>query len=188
MTRKIRYLSVLLICVLSLFSVSAIRAEYGPEEGSIRGAAFLDSNRNGVMDPGEEGVGWVYFTISNGEYSHLYHSEWQTTDKAGNSYATGYFGPAPLNKGWWKVTFHVPEGYVATTPTEQTVNVPGSEGGHIAEIYLGLYPTTGGVAGGVSVLPRTGATVNPIVLGSLALLGVGSLVALGLGLSARRKR
>ena len=87
MTRKLRILSVLIICVLSLLSIAAVPADYGDNEGTIRGAAFEDLNRNGKMDEGEKGVGWVYFTVSNGDYSHTYHSEWQEKDSAGNEYA-----------------------------------------------------------------------------------------------------
>lgn len=188
MSHKIRGYVLSVVCLFCLLIVGTVSAEgYGPDEGTIRGAAFLDRNKNGVMDPDEKGVGWVYFTISRNEYSHTYYSEWRETDEAGNTYATGYYGPAPLPKGWWKITYQVPHGYVATTPTEISVNVPGAEGGHVAEAYLGLYPTgsTGTVSG---VLPQAGAIIDPVVWGALAFLGLGSLVSSGLGLKARRKK
>lgn len=184
MSKKNRFTLVLALCVLlSLLSVSATLA-YGPDEGTIRGAAFLDSNRNGKMDDGEQGLGWVYFTISNGTYSHTYHSEWQTVDSAGRTHATGTFGPAPLPRGGWKVTLHVPEGYVATTPIEQVVYVPGAEGGHVGYVYMGLYPTKGG---GRGILPTSGLASNAALFGALAAFGVGALIAGGLGVTERRR-
>lgn len=180
--RTQRWMTLVLVLVISLFTAATALAEYGPDEGTIRGAIFLDKNRNGVRDEGEEGLGPVYFTISSGDYSHMYHSEWQTTDDAGNTYATGTFGPVPLHKGAWKVTLHVPDGYVATTPVEQTVMVPGKEGGHVAEVYMGLYPSSGG-----GFLPRTGLTNQYILIGALGVLGVGILVAIGLGIMSRRR-
>jgi hypothetical protein len=184
MSGKAQRIIALVLCALCIFSIAAARAEYGPNEGTIRGAAFVDSNKNGKMDSGESGLGWVYFTISNGDYSHTYHSEWQTVDSAGNKYATGYFGPAPLAKGGWKVTLHVPQGYVATTPIEQVVYVPGAEGGHVAYVYLGLYPTKGGAGG---ILPASGVPGNYVLLGALAFLGIGVLISVSLGVAARRR-
>ncbi len=183
MIRTRRWLSIVL-CLLALLAVAA-QHPYGENEGTIRGAVFLDRNRNGKMDKGEEGIGWVYFTISHGEYSHTYYSEWRTTDEAGNTYATGTFGPAPLARGEWTVTFHVPKGYIATTPTVQKVYVPGKEGGHVGYAYLGLYPVRG--AGGV--LPASGLRRDhtPILQTSLAVLGMGLLVSAGLGWRERQR-
>ncbi len=182
--RKILCAFCMALCTLSVFSITIVRAEYGPNEGTIRGAVFIDSNRNGKMDTNEKGLGWVYFTISNGDYSHTYYSEWRTVDEKGNKYATGTFGPAPLPKGGWKVKFHIPEGYIATTPTEQVVYVPGKEGGHVAYVYMGLYPKKGGVAGG-GVLPAGGLANNHILTGALTLFALGAVVAVTLGASRR---
>lgn len=186
MSKKTRLIITLISCMLlSVLSASAVLAEYGPNEGTIRGAAFVDNNKNGQMDQGEQGLGWVYFTISNGSYSHTYHSEWQTVDSAGNTYATGYFGPAPLAKGGWNVKLHVPEGYAATTPIEQVVYVPGAEGGHVAYVYMGLYPKKG--VGGGGALPSSGVGSNTAMFGALAVLALGVVVAGGLGASERRR-
>ena len=171
------------LVILAFLSIAAHPA-YGANEGSIRGAAFLDMNRNGVRDDGEKGVGWVYFTISQGEYSQTYHSEWQTTDAAGNEYATGTFGPAPLKSGTWTVTFNVPEGYVATTPVQQNVYVP-SKG--IGEVYLGLYPGAGTVSG-ASVLPASGFEHAGLLVAMLAVMTVGGASSVALGLSRRKER
>lgn len=170
------------LCLLALLSIGA-RPAYGENEGSIRGAAFLDMNRNGVRDPGEKGVGWVYFTISQGGYSETYFSEWRETDSAGNEYATGTFGPAPLKSGTWTVTFNVPEGYAATTPVQQNVYVP-SKG--IGEVYLGLYPGAGTVSG-ASVLPASGFGHAGLLVAMLAVTTAGGASALALGLAHRRE-
>jgi len=161
----------------------AAHPAYGENEGSIRGAAFLDMNRNGVQDPDEKGVGWVYFTISQGDYSETYFSEWRTTDSAGNEYATGTFGPAPLKSGTWTVTFNVPEGYAATTPVQQNVYVP-SKG--IGEVYLGLYPGAGTLSG-ASVLPASGFEQAGLLLAMLTVTTVGGGSAVALGLMHRRE-
>ncbi|MBN2006878.1 MAG: hypothetical protein JXA21_26225 [Anaerolineae bacterium] len=185
MSKRIRSFGLILVVTLlmSLFLASAVQADaWGDNEGSLRGATYLDENRNGKMDPGEKGVGWVYFTISQGDYSHTYYSEWREQQN-GHDYATGYFGPAPIPAGFWKVQFHVPEGYRATTPTEVGVVVPGHEGGHIAYVYLGLVKGSGGSKGYAApgTMPYAGAVADPVVLGSLAFLGLGSLTSLGLG-------
>lgn len=186
MSKRTRLIIILIACVaLSSLFAPVVLADYGPDEGTIRGAAFVDNNKNGTMDDGEQGLGWVYFTISNGSYSHTYYSQWQTVDEAGNTHATGTFGPAPLPKGGWKVKLHVPEGYVATTPIEQIVYVPGAEGGHVAYVYMGLYPTKG--AGGGGALPVSGVSSNAALFGALAALAVGAVIAGGLGALERRR-
>ena len=186
MARKFRLISAVVSClVLSLLFGSTVLADYGPDEGTIRGAAFVDSNKNGQMDEGEQGLGWVYFTISNGSYSHTYFSQWQTVDEAGNTHVTGTFGPTPLPKGGWNVKLHVPEGYVATTPIEQVVYVPGAEGGHVAYVYMGLYPTKGTSSGGA--LPASGAGSNTAMVGALVALAAGVVIAGGLGAIERRR-
>lgn len=188
-SRKAQRGIILLLCVLSVFSVAAGHA-YGPGEGTIRGAAFVDSNRNGKMDANEKGLGWVYFTVSNGDYSHTYYSEWRTVDEAGNTYATGMFGPAPLSAGGWRVKFHVPQGYIATTPVEQVIYVPGKAGGHVAYVYMGLYPTGrvagAGAPGGGGVLPASGLANTHALTWALALFALGSVFSIGLGMARRR--
>lgn len=169
---------ILLLCVLSVFSIAA-KPAYGPGEGTIRGAAFVDSNRNGKMDANEKGLGGVYFTVSNGEYSHTYYSENRTVDEFGNTYATGTYGPAPLPNGGWRVKFHVPQGYVATTPTERVVNVP--ESGQVTYVYMGLYPTGGG-----GILPPSGLENTHALVNALMLFVIGTVFSVGLGVARRR--
>ena len=173
---------ILLLCALSVFSIAAGHA-YGPGEGTIRGAAFVDSNRNGKMDANEKGLGGVYFTVSNGEYSHTYYSENRTVDEFGNTYATGTYGPAPLPNGGWRVKFHIPQGYVATTPAERVVNVP--ETGQVTYVYMGLYPTKG-VPGAGGILPPSGMADTHALMGALVLFLIGSVFSLGLGIVRRR--
>ncbi len=140
-----------------------------------RGLIFSESNH---WDPN--------CLLTSEEYFErfVHHNLDQAID---NTYATGTYGPATLPMGWWKITYHVPQGYVATTPTEISVNVPGKDGGRVAYAYLGLYPTrsTQTVA---RVLPTAGAIIDPVVIGMLAFLGLGSLGAVGLGIKARRKK
>ncbi len=173
---------ILLLCIVSAFSIAAGHA-YGPDQGTIRGAAFVDSNRNGKMDANEKGLGGVYFTVSNGEYSHTYYSENRTVDEVGNTYATGTFGPAPLSNGGWRVKFNVPQGYVATTPAERVVYVP--ESGQVTYVYMGLYPTRG-VPGSGGVLPLSGMQDTHALRGALALFVLGSVFSIGLGITRRR--
>ena len=182
--RKAQRGIILLLCVLSVFAIAAGHA-YGPGQGTIRGAVFIDSNRNGKMDANEKGLGGVYFTISNGDYSHTYYSEARTVDEVGNTYATGTFGPAPLATGAWRVRFHVPPGYVATTPVERVVQVPESGGGQVAWVYMGLYPRAG-VAGASGVLPLSGMANHDALVGALALFVIGSVFSIGLGIARRR--
>ena len=172
------------VCFLALFSVAAHPA-YEDDQGSIRGAVFLDANRNGKPDSGERGVGWVYFEVSRGGFSKTFFSEWRTTDQFGNEFATGTFGPAPLEIGEWDVTFYVPEGYVATTPVKQTVNIPGGGRG-IGEAYLGLYPTAG-TAAKDPTLPAGGFDQGGVLLAALAVVAAGGASAFGLGLYRRRR-
>jgi len=185
MSKKIRFIAALALCAMLSLLLTSTAFAYGPDEGTIRGAAFVDANRNGTMEDGESGLGWVYFTISNGDYSKTYYSEWRTTDEVGNQYATGYFGPAPLAKGGWNVKLHVPEGYVATTPIDQVVYVPGAEGGHVAYVYLGLYPTKG--VGGGGYLPASGAGSNAVLVWALVALAAGIVVAGRWGRLARQR-
>jgi hypothetical protein len=173
---------ILLLCMLGVFSIAA-KPAYGPGEGTIRGAAFVDSNRNGKMDANEKGLGGVYFTVSNGEYSHTYYSENRTVDEFGNTYATGTFGPAPLHNGGWRVKFYLPQGYVATTPVERVVNVP--ESGQVTYVYMGLYPTKG-VPGAGGVLPLSGVENTRALRGALVLFAIGSVFSIGLGVARRR--
>lgn len=175
---------ILLLCVLSVFSIAAGHA-YGAGQGTIRGAVFMDSNRNGKMDANEKGLGGVYFTISNGEYSHTYYSEGRAVDEFGNTYATGTFGPAPLATGAWRVRFHVPPGYVATTPVERVVQVPESGGGRVAWVYMGLYSRAGATGTG-GVLPLSGMANHNALVGALALFVIGSVFSTGLGIARRR--
>ena len=172
----------LILCALSIFSIAA-KPAYGPGEGTIRGAVFVDANRNGKMDANEKGLGGVYFTVSNGDYSHTYYSENRTVDAFGNTYATGTYGPAPLPNGGWRVKFYLPQGYVATTPAERVVNVP--ESGQVTYVYMGLYPT-GGVPGAGGILPPSGMADTRALAGALVLFVIGSVFATGLGVARRR--
>ncbi len=177
-TGKIRQWVPLILAVLALLSVAARPADWGPDTGSIRGAVYLDLNRNGAYDVGEPGVGGVWFAASCGDLTVHYYSEPRVTDEYGNTFATGTYGPV-LSRCDWVVEMQVPEGYMATTPVQQTVSLPGPERGS-AFAYFGLYSSTG--------LPPAGMDGGSF-LGTGALFGGGMLgVAVALGLVARRKR
>ncbi len=184
-SRKVQCGIILLVCVFGVFSIAATYVGYGANEGTIRGAVFVDSNRNGKMDANEKGLGGIYFTVSNGEYSHTYYSEGRTVDEVGNTYATGTFGPAPLPNGGWRVKFQVPQGYIATTPVERVVHVPESAGSQVAYVYMGLYPGAGAPGGG-GVLPLSGLANNNALVGALVLFVIGSVFSVGLGVARRR--
>ncbi|MBN1486040.1 MAG: hypothetical protein JW981_00275 [Anaerolineae bacterium] len=194
-SKELKVVPVVLAALLLLFFTTGVSASdlelpvfQSPLGGNstIRGAAFLDSNRNGVMDAGEPGVGKVYFTISMGDFSHTYYSEDRTVDSAGNTYATGYYGPVPLAEGTWKVTLHVPAGYVATVPIEQYVYVPAYG---YTEVNLGVYGSgaTGQTTG--ALLPTTGLGTqnNILIIGTLGILIAGLLVSVVLGLFNRQR-
>jgi hypothetical protein len=169
--------------------------------GSIRGYVFLDRNQNGVFDVGqEEGLPLVDITVSYGEYQHTYCTG--GGDPNGEVPGPGSYGPTALQGGYWTVTLHVPDGYRATTPTEQGALVP-AEGGAVTGVNFGLYgsgsiassvcpPELGvvqdtgapglAIGGGAGAgLPQTGGVAQPQRGHLIALLAavVGFLALLG---------
>jgi hypothetical protein len=183
----------LVFLVVSALVLSTLGAAQG-SSGTIRGYVFRDTNQNGVFDSGEEGISWVYVTISNGEYQHTYYTG--DGDPNGNIPGPGSYGPTPLQPGSWTVTVHVPDGYVATTSTELVAVVP--DGRSATGVDFGIYGTgpisyaagtgvgMGGAAGttgapGAKTLPATGGVSHPAVGHSLALIValLGLLVLVG---------
>jgi len=164
---------------LVLFSVAAKPADVGITQAPLGGMVFLDANRNGALDEGELGIGDVNMTANcNNETVVDFYSEPRTVDRYGNTFATGTFGPV-LTECDWVVTLEVPEGYVATTETEQVITMLGPDRGS-AKVYFGLYK------GGT--LPHTGMREDAFLPVAAGVLGVMLLVAVGLGLAARAKR
>ena len=171
-----RWLAFSVLVVLVLSNLGATQES----SGTIRGYVFLDSNRNGIFDAGEEGVSGVNVTISYDKYSHTYHTG--AGDPEGNVPGPGSYGPTPLQRGTWTVTLGVPDGYRATTPTELEVTIP--DDGSATGVNLGIYgsgpisygggPAAGGASGatGVTTLPQTGGTEGVIIGQWVALLAV----------------
>ena len=193
-----RWLIFVILAALALSSLGATSQDAAQSKlrqcspvspsGTIRGYVFLDSNRNGVFEEGEEeGLPNVYITISAGDYQHTYYTG--DGDAGGSVPGPGSFGPTPLPGGSWTVTLHVPDGYRSTSPSELVVYVP--EGGVYKYANFGIYGSgeiyysagsgigMGGGAG--SALPQTGGqkqaprghliALVAVMLGFLVLFG-----------------
>jgi len=187
----------LIFLVLSVLALGCMGAAAQGLPGTIRGYVFLDSNRNGVFDEGEEGVPNVYVTVSVGdEYQQTYYSgngdpdPQQGLGLPSPSPGPGSYGPTPLPSGNWTVTLHVPDGYRSTTPSELVVFVP--EDGAATGVNFGIFGSgainyaagTGvamGGAAGASFLPQTGglAEVSPGHMIALFVALVGFLALVG---------
>jgi hypothetical protein len=165
--------------VLALLLLLSVAARPAFEQAPMGGMVFLDQNRNGQLDEGEPGIGGVNFTANcNDETIIHFYSEPRTVDQFGNVFATGTYGPV-LSPCDWVVTIQVPDGYTATTPTQQVVTMLGPNRGS-ALVYFGLY-------GGPASLPDTGMVQDPFLVGAAAFLGVEILGAAVLGLIDRRR-
>jgi hypothetical protein len=118
-----------------------------PPKANIKAIKFKDLNGNGSLDAGEPRLEGVKFT-ANGQML-------KTTDANGEAFWY------ELDLGQWKIVEEVPEGYVATTPTEQITNL--TAGGQTVILYFGNKPKD---------LPPTGAfgVVIPSSLGILSTL------------------
>lgn len=181
MMRK-RWLLFLVLSALALGSVGATQHS----GGTIRGYVYRDSNQNGVLDEGEEGIAGVFVTVSLGDYQHTYYTG--AGDAADSGGGPGSYGPTALQSGYWKVAVHVPDGYRATTRTELYAAV--SDVGVVEGMDFGLYgtgPITYATGTGVGmdesegVLPMTGGVLGVSLGQWIALLGalVGVLVLIG---------
>lgn len=181
-----RGLVFLILSTLVLFNLAA--TQHSP--GTIRGYVFLDKNKNGIFDEGEDGLPGVKVTISYAEYAHTYFTgNGDPNPPAGNAPGPGSYGPTPLNSGSWTVTLLVPDGYRSTTPSELTVFVP--EGDAATGVDFGIYGSgaisyasgTGVAMGGAAgaFLPTTGGLAKASPGQMLALLAalLGFLVLIG---------
>ena len=185
----------LFFLILSVLALGCLGAAAQQSKGTIRGYVFLDSNRNGVFDEGEEGIPGVFVTVSYGEYSHTYYTGNGDPDpKPGKglpspSPGPGSYGPTPIPAGSWTVTLHVPDGYRSTTPSELVVIVP--ESGAATGVDFGVYGSgpisyaagTGvamGGAAGAGFLPQTGdlieAAPGQLIALLVALIGFVALI------------
>jgi len=161
--------------VLAVLALASLGAAGSP--GTVRGYVYLDGNRNGVMDEGEEGLVGVYVTVSYGDYQHTYWTG--NGDPQGDVPGPGSYGPTPLSSGNWTLTVHVPDGYRSTSPSELVAFVP--EGGAATGVNFGLYGSgdiryaagTGvgmGGGAGAGLLPQTGNAIKVPLGHSIALL------------------
>ena len=166
------WMAFMLLAVLALASLGAAGLP-----GTVRGYVYLDGNRNGVMDEGEEGLVSVHVTVSYGEYQHTYWTG--NGDPQGDVPGPGSYGPTPLASGNWMLTVHVPDGYRSTSPSELVAFVP--EGGAATGDNFGLYGSgdisyasgTGvgmGGGAGAGLLPQTGNAIKVPLGHSIALL------------------
>ncbi len=171
---------VVLLAGLVLVSIAAKPADEGGQtQAPMGGMVYLDVNRNGALDEGEPGVGNVNLEANcNNETIVEFYSEPRTVDAYGNTFATGTYGPV-LTECDWVVTMEVPEGYVATTATEQVAEMLGPDRGS-AKVYFGLYKG--------STLPSTGMQDDTFLMVAASVFGVIVLIALGLGVVARLRR
>jgi uncharacterized repeat protein (TIGR01451 family)/LPXTG-motif cell wall-anchored protein len=89
-----------------------------PDLGSVGDRVWIDSDADGVQDPGEEGINGVTLTLG-GDAAGT--KETTTGPVDGGSDVPGWYLFDGLLAGTYTVTVTVPDGYVATTPTELTV-------------------------------------------------------------------
>jgi LPXTG-motif cell wall-anchored protein len=122
---------------------------------------WLDSNANGIQDPGEPGIAGVTVMLTN-------TATGVTTIAVTND--NGKYLFSALAGGTYTVQVvlsTVPPGHTATTPTTVGVNL--ADGGTFKQADFGFTQV-------VAALPRTGADNGRIALVGLMLLLVGGLL------------
>lgn len=167
----------LVFLVLSALVLSTLGAAAQGPSGTIRGYVFRDANRNGVFDADEEGIPGVYVTIQYGDYQHTYYTG--EGDPNGDVPGPGSYGPTPLQSGIWKVTVHVPDGYQATTATEQFPFVP--EAGAATGVDFGIYgsgPISYAAGTGVAADAAMGGAAGLPLTGDVVYVSAGQMMAL----------
>jgi uncharacterized repeat protein (TIGR01451 family)/LPXTG-motif cell wall-anchored protein len=131
--------------------------------GIIGDTVWLDSNANGIQDPGEPGIAGVTVMLTN-------TATGVTTIAVTND--NGKYLFSALAGGTYTVQVvlsTVPPGHTATTPTTVGVNL--ADGGTFNQADFGFTQV-------VAALPRTGADNGRIALVGLMLLLVGGLLVL----------
>lgn len=94
--------------------------------GSVRGRVFVDENRNGKPDPGEQGLSGVVLTMG---------------DVARGAWQDGRYAFDGLPPGTVTVRLDpssLPPGYELTTPAEQTATIP-PDGGVVGNVDFGVW-------------------------------------------------
>jgi uncharacterized repeat protein (TIGR01451 family) len=138
--------------------------------GTIGDTVWLDSNANGIQDPGEPGIAGVTVILTN---TATGATTTAVTDANGKYLFSALAGGA--------YTVHVdlstvPSGHTATTPTTVTVNL--AEGATFDQADFGFTP---------AALPRTGADNARVALIGLTLLLAGGLLVLGVRWTRREE-
>jgi len=117
--KRLRLAAVLVIALsipvtLTLISVSQeLRRRAAPPPVTIRGMAYEDINRNGILNEGEPGLLGVTITLKDQNGNYL--SEAMTNDR-------GYFNFTKLEPTHYNIEETVPDGYKNTTPASVEVN------------------------------------------------------------------
>jgi hypothetical protein len=138
-----------------------------PTAGALCVQAFFDNNGNGQRDTGEDLVPHILFNVTaNGATAATY-----TTDGVNEPYCIGN-----LNAGAYTVAATIMPTYNATTPLNDTVNVPG---GAAAQFSVGLRRVSdGGTVVGLTGTPKAATTSGggPSIMAILAIIGGGVLI------------
>ncbi len=103
-----------------------------PPNGDISGQVFIDTDRDGVLDPDEHGQPGIIVWLKQNDTLQ------RTTTTGTNGLFT--FDATPL--GPWGVEANVPPGYLVTTPGGNPIAVQVTPGGHVDVLFgLALAPT-----------------------------------------------
>jgi LysM repeat protein len=155
--------------VAALQPTSNVSATATPVAGAICVQAYFDNDGNGQRDPGEDLVPNVLFNVTAKGNSIASYKTDGTTEP---------FCIGNLDAGPYTVAAVIIPAYVATTPLNDTVNVPG---GAAAQFSVGLRRASdGNDVVGVTGTPKAASTSGG-GLNILALLStlVGGLIILG---------
>ncbi|MCL5997962.1 MAG: LysM peptidoglycan-binding domain-containing protein [Chloroflexi bacterium] len=140
-----------------------------PDTGALCVQAYFDNNGNGERDDGEELVPNVLFNLTANDVAVQSY----TTDGANEPYCIGN-----LNAGAYTVAATIMPAYNATTPLNDTANIPGGEA---VQFAVGLRRVSDGnqmveVTG--TPVVKVAASSAPNILAILATI-VGGLIILG---------
>ncbi len=200
MSRMLRVVS--LFTVLAVAILASVGTVVAGSDTHVYGLVFVDTNLNGVWDPGEQGFAGatVMLTAGNetkvidlqsagtralneGEKDLCSPQDFTMVDSEGDVQVNpapdrpcvGTWGlqPAGENKAVWRIELAVPAGYVATSPNPQYQTASTSP----ATVDFGIAPAGAGgpTAASVPLLPVTGTVIEGVVA---ALFVVGSFTLL----------
>ena len=134
--------------VLTICNASTSGLVFGnfPLPGSISGMKFNDANGNGLLDPGEAGVGGITIQLFSGSHAEGSPLATAVSDGSGN------FSFTNLTAGTYSVTEVLPSGYRQTTPSilgRGFVVVSVAPGQNVQGVLFGnqLIPAFGAISG-----------------------------------------